>query len=219
MGLWWRGTAVLLDCDGVLVDSTRAVISAWEGWCNSFDLPSKEVLPLIHGRRAVDTISTLLPRSKLAEGVAALEQAELSSAGTVTAMPGAAAFVGSLSSSRWAVVTSASRRLACARLRAAGLPVPCVLVGSEDVDTGKPDPTPYAVAAGRLSTLPTQCLVVEDAPSGAAAGIAAGATVVAVTSTHAMGAFAADAVVPDLRSLRADVTAGDLLVSIRSNST
>ena len=84
---------------------------------------------------------------------------------------------------RFAIVTSGSRPLAIARLRAAGLPVPDVLVTAEQVDDGKPDPAGYLRAAALLGVDPAARLVLEDAPAGVEAGLDAGMTVIAVLTT------------------------------------
>ena len=82
-----------------------------------------------------------------------------------------------------AIVTSGPTRLAEARLRAAGLPRPEVLVSADSVSRGKPDPEPYLLAAQRLGVAPSRCTVFEDAPAGVRAGHAAGMRVVALTTT------------------------------------
>jgi sugar-phosphatase len=82
-------------------------------------------------------------------------------------------------------VTSSPRALALARLRAAGLPTPEILVTAEQVEAGTPDPEGYLRAAVLLGVAPVNCLVLEGAPAGVDAGLAAGMTVVAVTTTHA----------------------------------
>ncbi|MES2171377.1 MAG: HAD-IA family hydrolase, partial [Actinomycetota bacterium] len=79
-----------------------------------------------------------------------------------------------------ALVTSAPAPLARARMEAAGLPMPAVLVTAEDVTAGKPDPECYRFAASRLGVDPADCIVFEDAEAGIQAGLAAGATVVVV---------------------------------------
>ena len=56
---------------------------------------------------------------------------------------------------------------------------------------GKPAPDSFLLAAERLGADPAACLVLEDAPSGVAAGRAAGMTVWAVTTTHAAGELTA----------------------------
>ena len=78
-----------------------------------------------------------------------------------------------------AAASSRSRRRARRRWRArasaaAGLPVPDVLVTADQVARGKPAPDPYLLAAERLGVDPADCLVLEDAPGGVAAGRAAG---------------------------------------------
>ena len=85
---------------------------------------------------------------------------------------------------RAAIVTSCERPLALARLRATGLPVPDVLVTADQIARGKPAPDAYLLAAERLGVDPAECVVLEDAPAGVAAGRAAGMAVWAVTTTH-----------------------------------
>jgi sugar-phosphatase len=83
-----------------------------------------------------------------------------------------------------------------------------VLVSADDVTRGKPDPEGYLTAAAALGAAPGSCVVVEDSPAGVAAGRAAGALVVAVTTTHEPAALtAADIVIPDLCALRAALPA------------
>ena len=120
-----------------------------------------------------------------------------------------------LPADRWAAVTSGSGSLMRARLGAAGLPLPRVLVAAEDVSAGKPDPQGYRRAAEGLGVAVTRCLVVEDAPAGLAAGHAAGASVLAVATSHPVDDLrAAHAVVADLRSLRVEVSADGLSVAV-----
>ena len=81
-------------------------------------------------------------------------------------------------------MTSGTRALATSRLAAAGLPLPAVLVTADDVAAGKPDPEGYLEAARRLGRPPADCLVLEDAPAGVQAALAAGMRVVGLTTTH-----------------------------------
>jgi HAD superfamily hydrolase (TIGR01509 family) len=55
-------------------------------------------------------------------------------------------------------------------------------VAGDDLPRTKPHPDPYLEAARRLGVPPARCVVLEDSPTGAAAGLAAGALVVAVPS-------------------------------------
>jgi beta-phosphoglucomutase-like phosphatase (HAD superfamily) len=57
------------------------------------------------------------------------------------------------------------------------------MITSNDVTHGKPHPEPYSKAAALLGFSPSDCIVLEDAPAGIKAGKAAGARVIAFTTT------------------------------------
>ncbi len=119
-----------------------------------------------------------------------------------------------LPADRWAAVTSGSRELMRARLTAAGLPIPEVLVSAEAVEAGKPEPEGYLKAAAALGRDIRRCLVVEDAPAGIHAGRAAGAQVLAVTTSHpASDLTSADAVIPDLTACDLELAPDGVIVS------
>ena len=59
-----------------------------------------------------------------------------------------------------------------------------VLLGAEDVRRGKPHPEIYRTAAERLGVSTDSLLVLEDSGTGCAAGVASGATTVAVPNRH-----------------------------------
>jgi len=177
--------AVLLDMDGTLVDSDAAVERAWASWSAEYGMDAAAVLAVAHGRPSAGTIRELRPDlddaalETAAARQLALQYDDLSD---VVALPGMARLLAVLAERGlpWAVVTSADRRLAAARLAAAGVPPVPVLVTAEDVTTGKPDPEGYLRAADLLGVDPARCLVVEDAAAGIAAARAAGAMVAAL---------------------------------------
>ena len=83
-----------------------------------------------------------------------------------------------------AVASSAHRRVIDAALDATGLAeVIPVIVSSDEVDHGKPDPDVYLEAARQLVVGPADCLVVEDSLNGVRAGVAAGMTVVLIPNS------------------------------------
>lgn len=204
MGLDCR--AVLLDLDGVLIDSTAAVERAWRRWAGEVGIDPAPVLAVAHGRRTVDTIRQVAPQVDAEAEAARIERREEAETAGIVAYAGTERFLAALPDDRWAVVTSAPMGLATARLRAAGLPLPPLLVPAEAVRAGKPDPQGYRAGALALGVAPAGCVVVEDAPAGVEAGRRAGMRVVAVTTTHAAGALAgADLVVGTLADLRVKV--------------
>ena len=101
----------------------------------------------------------------------------------------------------WAVVTSAWRTLAEKRLRLAGLPVPEVLITSDDISHSKPHPEGYLLAAERLGVAPADCLVIEDAHAGIDAARAAGMTVIGITTTFRRDQLGCEWCIGDFRDL------------------
>jgi mannitol-1-/sugar-/sorbitol-6-phosphatase len=176
--------AVISDLDGVLVDSTAAVSRAWARWGARHGIDGAAIQGANHGRPSRAVVAEhVAPELVDAEAAWVLE-AEVADTEGVIAYPGAADV---LALPVVAIATSCEAPLARVRLASAGLPPPGVLVSSDEVAHGKPAPDPYLLAAERLGIDPAECLVIEDAPSGIAAGRAAGMTVWAVTTTHDPG--------------------------------
>jgi sugar-phosphatase len=195
--------AILFDIDGTLVDSTPVVERSWHTWAQEYDVDAEDVMRVCHGRRTEDTVAEFVTPQQLAVAVARVQALELADFDGVTALPGARQLIEALPRHRWAAVTSGERALMTARLEAAHLPIPEIMICAEDVAVGKPSPEGYLQAAAALGFDAGHCVVVEDAPAGIAAGVAAGAHVVAVTTTHTAHQVAsADVIVADLSCLR-----------------
>lgn len=207
--------AVLFDIDGTLVDSTPVVERTWATWAQRRNVSLAEILSVCHGRRTEDTVSLFVPEAEQAAAAAELERLELADLDDVVALPGTRDLLPGLPSGRWAAVTSGSQRLMRARLTAAGLPVPDVLIAAEDVSAGKPDPDGYLRAAAALGVDIRHCLVVEDAPAGIGAGRAAGAWTLAVATSHPASELAsAHAIVADLTALTVELVGSGLVVTL-----
>lgn len=173
--------ALLFDMDGTILTSIAATERAWSAWAHRVGAPVDAVLASMHGRRAVDVVGQFLPaHADVAAEVAWLDARELEDLEGIAEVPGAGAFLSALPRNRWAVVTSANRDLAAARIGAAGLPWPDLLISSDDVRAGKPDPEGYRRAAAALGVAAGRCVVFEDAVAGIRAGLAAGAEIVRV---------------------------------------
>ena len=175
---------VLFDCDGVLVDSDASVYRAWTRWARDLGLDPDTVASIVHGRRSADTVAELFVEDERPAASALIDRYEVEDAAAVTAIRGAEELLASIPAPRWAVVTSGNLKLATARIRAAGLPVPAVLVTADDVARGKPDPEGYLTAAARLGFGPSGTIVLEDAASGVAAARAAGVAAVVGVGTR-----------------------------------
>jgi beta-phosphoglucomutase-like phosphatase (HAD superfamily)/fucose permease len=196
-----RFAAVIADMDGVLLDSSGPTTRSWRAWGVRRGVDGEAIQAANHGRPVGAVLAEHVPETDLEGEVEFLRCAETTDTDGVIAYPGAADVL-ALASRRVAVATSASEPLARARLAAAGLPVPAVLITSDQVAHGKPAPDPYLLAAERLGVDPARSLVLEDAPAGIAAGRAAGMTVWAVTTTHDGAELAeADHVAPGLADL------------------
>lgn len=217
-----RAAALLLDLDGTLVDTTEKVEAAWRWGADELGVPFSTIEPYIHGIPGAQALELALPgRLDEAERAALTDQLLLRmadpAAGHVRWMPGAEELVTTLArdaSDAWAIVTSGDRRLAGSSVDALALPLPPVLVTSDDVELGKPHPEPYLQAADGLDILEVDaCVVVEDAPAGIAAGKAAGMRVLALTTTYPVSELAeADWVVGSLADVRAVVEDGAIVL-------
>jgi mannitol-1-/sugar-/sorbitol-6-phosphatase len=195
-----RSTAYLLcDLDGVLVDSGDAVERAWRWWAGEHALAWTDVEPGIHGMPSREHVARLLPGADAFAESRRIELYQASDLEGVVAVRGARELVAAWPPDRIAVVTSASVPLAEARLGAAGIAPPRVVVTEERVRAGKPDPEGYLLAARELGARPAECVVLEDAPAGVAAARAAGMRVIGVLTTHTRDELAAaDAFARDL---------------------
>ncbi|MER6618080.1 HAD family hydrolase [Streptomyces xantholiticus] len=185
-----RTPSVIFDLDGTLVDSEpnyfeagRRVLAAhgvlgfdWEEHTRFIGIGTRETLEILRARYAVD--------APLDELLAAKNRAYLELASTSTdVFPQMRAFVERLSEEGvpMAVASGSSRAAIEAVLAGTGLaPYMSVTVSAEEVGRGKPEPDVFLEAARRLDAAPGDCVVLEDAPPGAAAARAAGMRCIAV---------------------------------------
>lgn len=207
--------ALLFDLDGVLVDSTANVERHWRDWATSNGLDVERILSVVHGRRAIDSIREQAPHLDAERELAKLVEAEMRDTSGILVFPGAAALLASIPRGRWAIVTSGTHGVASARLRAAALPIPDVLVTADRVKRGKPDPEGYLAAADALGMAAAGCIVVEDAPAGVEAARRAGMRCVAITSTHEEGELRSATVTAQaLPDIRVAVLASQLRITV-----
>ncbi|MFE0173138.1 HAD family hydrolase [Streptomyces sp. NPDC059002] len=209
-----QADALLFDNDGTLISSMESVYRCWTRWAQEYGITAEDFGRVeLHGRPAAEIAADLLPPEKVAEAVARIDELEVSDvAGGVVLLPGTRELLASLPADRWAVVTSATRRLAEARLAEVGIR-PGLLIAADDITRGKPDPEPFLLAAGKLGVDPARCVVFEDAPAGLQAGRAAGMKTVALATTHDGAELSADVLVKDLSAVSAQATAGGVEIT------
>ncbi|MGH8840591.1 MAG: HAD family hydrolase [Jiangellaceae bacterium] len=103
-----------------------------------------------------------------------------------------------------ALVTMSYRRLAEAVVRDLPAGSFTAVVSGDEVEHGKPHPEPYLTAAALLGVEPSECVVIEDTSTGAAAGLAAGCRVLVVPHVVDIDPALDVTIVPSLAGLRPD---------------
>ncbi|KAJ6496750.1 HAD-like protein [Mycena vitilis] len=104
----------------------------------------------------------------------------------VRILPGVRRMLSSIPKDRYAVATSGAKTYAYGCLARVGIHAPKVTITADDkrLAAGKPAPDPFLLAAKCLGFSAGNCVVFEDSPSGIRAGVASGATVIAVCTSH-----------------------------------
>jgi sugar-phosphatase len=206
-----KASAILFDLDGVLANSIAVVEEAWKIWTTENGLDFDTVMQVTHGRRKPEILEIILPGRDPQPHIDRLTELEGERISAVKPIVGATALIAQLPAGRWAIGTSGERPAALARLRQVGIAPPPVVISSEDVSRGKPNPEVYLKAAAGIGIAPELCLVFEDAPAGIAAALAAGMAAVAVLTTYPASAFPAAA--PRVQDFsRVSVTGEDQLL-------
>lgn len=216
--------AVLFDMDGVVVDTERTVSEFWLELARAegTSLTPADLEEHVFGRPAAHTLSALFPMIPESRYRNVYEKLEADNRNLrYTEIPGASTLLHGLKGNRipMALVTGAQHwkvTEVISQLKLAA--VFDTTVGAEDIAAGKPDPQCYLLAAARLGARTDRCLVFEDAISGIAAAVAAGAACVALAPERrrkqALNAGAV-AVVADLREVRFSAGTGQMRVGSR----
>jgi hypothetical protein len=142
---------VLFDMDGILVSSIGSVVRSWSIWARMRGVDPQLTCKIAHGQRAIDTLAQLRPDLDSEAELKIIEDLEVEDNDDLTVLPGVLDLLAALPARngkhRWTVVTSATERLARARMAAGGVPAPDELVTADFVTRGKPHPEPYLAGA------------------------------------------------------------------------
>jgi beta-phosphoglucomutase-like phosphatase (HAD superfamily) len=206
--------AVLWDMDGTLIDSEPTALQALARAIAEVGLPPIPDLPDRAMGKAADAIHQWLAQDHgLTEPPCDWERRKhrhhLAAIGDLRAFREAFRVFRTLEAAGipQAVVSNSDRLIMDAQLRRIGAARPgLITVARNDVRKGKPDPEGYLRAAWLLGADPAECLVIEDSPSGIAAGRAAGMTTLAVP--HAPVRAGADATLARMDDILAMVAPG-----------
>jgi HAD superfamily hydrolase (TIGR01509 family) len=202
-------SAVVFDCDGVLVDSEPIADEVWatvlaangytmtaedvvaclgtsESTTYAYYAERADVLPYEEHMAAIDTIRVPFYEERLEAFLDALDTVRSLAAQGIP----------------MAVASSSRRRDLDRKLAITGLDrYFAAFVGGDEVEHGKPAPDVYLKAARRLGVPPSDCIAVEDAEHGATAAVAAGMRAVMVKRD---GSISAD------HATISEITASDL---------
>ena len=201
-----RVRGILFDMDGVLVSSLGSVERSWKTWAEARGVDPALAIRTAHGRRAIETVRLLRPDLNDEQELKWLEDMEVEDNEGLEILHGVKPILESLPERYWTVVTSATDRLARARMADGGISVPARIITADMVTKGKPDPEPYRRGAELLGLAPQDCLVIEDSASGAKAGHAAGCKVLATLFSHSLESLAAaDWIVQSLEDVQVRV--------------
>lgn len=185
--------AVLWDLDGTLLDSEKL-----------WDIPLYELTEKLGGELSTETRQAMVGTNvmatmrliyteagitdpspeQLADGAAWIDRrmAEVFRQ-DLPWRPGAADALGTVHESGipMALVTSTERGLAELALDTIGRSLFRVTICGDEVDgRNKPLPEPYLKAARLLGVSPTECVAIEDSPTGVTSAVAAGCTVLVI---------------------------------------
>jgi HAD superfamily hydrolase (TIGR01509 family) len=175
---------VIFDCDGVLVDSEPLSNRILAERLTAIGLPtSTEDAMRDYMGRSWKTDQELIERrlgGPLPDGWVDGYHAEVFEAfeRELEPVPGLPEALDDIELP-WCVASSSAHPRIRTALRATGLldRFEGRIFSSTDVEHGKPAPDLFLLAAGTMGAEPARCVVVEDAPAGVQAGLAAGMTV------------------------------------------
>ncbi|RDX42451.1 HAD-like protein [Lentinus brumalis] len=133
----------------------------------------------------------------------------------VCILPGVKKLMDSLPEGRYAVATSGAKTYAYGCMTRVGITPPPVTITADDkrLKAGKPAPDPFLLAAKELGFDAHRCVVFEDSPSGIKAGVASGAIVIALCTSHERSKIAncgAHFIVETMESVKVEVENGRL---------
>lgn len=205
---------ILFDLDGTLIDTepsaARAIMGGFQDWGVSV---TRDDAAFITGRTWAVAFDYLfakypppVPRAEAERAMMERYRSELEN--HLIRVPGGADAVRALAPHfKLALVSGSGRAEILWALDKLGIrSLFRVILGAEDYPRSKPAPDGYLKALGMLGSEPGRTLIFEDSEAGIASAVAAGARVVAITSTNHFGhdTSGAHGFIPDLGGVDAE---------------
>lgn len=201
---------LIFDMDGVLVDSAQPHWRSWQRLAEEIGKPITEaqfhmtfgrqnddIIPLIFGYDDEESIRRLADRKEILYRELIRDR--------IPAVDGAAELVAACHQAGLKLAIGSSGPPENIDLVLTGMRIDRYIetrITSREVVRGKPDPQVFLLAAEGLGLAPDRCAVIEDAPAGVDAALAAGAAAVALVGTHpAQSLRSAHRVIDSLRDL------------------
>ena len=181
-------TAVLFDMDGTITDTEAHYVHAFDRLAAAAEVRLTKAHHQAVVGASFESMAETAERAGIAgtrrEIIAAIEAAVLDGirGSEPVWQPGALELVAQLRAAgvATALVTMSYRSLADEVVASIPFEAFDVIVTGDEVERGKPHPDAYLRAAERLGVDIADCVVIEDSATGVAAGLAAGARVIAV---------------------------------------
>jgi beta-phosphoglucomutase len=183
---------IIFDMDGVLVDSARPHLQSWqlvarelgrdvtdEQFQKTFGRQNRDIVPLLFGCDDDESIQRVSDRKEQLYRDLIRND--------IPAGDGAADLVRSCRQSGFRLAVGSSGPPENVDLVLDGMGIRGffdAVITARQVTRGKPDPQVFQLAASAMGVSPRWCAVIEDAPSGVDAALAAGATAIALAGTH-----------------------------------
>ena len=186
--------AVLFDMDGVLFNSMPNHASSWHKVMERMGFGLSEQEAYMHeGRTGADTINIISRRERghdatneEIKAIYAAKSEEFNKCPPAERMPGAWEVLQKIKADRLTrmVVTGSGQVSLLERLNKnfPGIFQKELMVTAFDIKYGKPNPDPYLMALEKAGLQPNEAIVIENAPLGVQAGVAAGIFTIAVNT-------------------------------------
>ncbi|MDB5080163.1 MAG: hypothetical protein JWP00_2087 [Chloroflexi bacterium] len=181
--------AVILDLDGLLVDSEQWQIEAWDRYLRKFEVQLDEFDAVrMHEQRDYDNAEYVRRRFNLEVDPLTIQEERQEifmklAEENIELMPGSSEALELLKENnfRLAVVSAGVRDYIYLMLDKFGWDeVFDVIVAGDMIDVSKPNPMPFLACAETFALHPSYCLVLEDSRHGVEAALRAGMQVICV---------------------------------------